>query len=552
MLSVPRSGFSNLKFSMMNLSGLMKPRMTLAALAACVVLAHVPGQAQAQVTAFKQAIAEHASDDRELARFYRENGFSAIWTGEDDSHLARRQALLSALTNAASHGLPAARYDVDGLMAQMRNAKTPRDLGQVDVALSKAYLQYARDVEYGLLEPRKVNKEIARKSQSRDGVEYLTRLIDGKPAQVMKTLPPSTPEYPRLRKEMLRLQAVIEAGGWGETVPGKKLEPGDKGDAIVKLRNRLIALGYLDRSSSRRYDSRIQAAVQQFQADHGLAEDGVAGATTLQELNVAPEKRLQSVLVAMERERWTNFERGERHVWVNLTDYTAKIMDDGKVTFETRSVVGARDSDRRSPEFSDEMEHMVINPTWNVPRSIAVKEYLPQLKKNPNAVGHLKLIDGSGRVVSREGADFTQFTAKNFPFDIKQPPSRRNALGLVKFMFPNRHNIYLHDTPQKALFARETRAYSHGCIRLAQPFEFGYALLAKQTSQPKKVFHRYLDTGRESQVDLEQHVPVHIVYRTAVMPAKGRANYRRDTYGRDQQIWKALQSAGVELGAIQS
>ncbi|MEC7961760.1 MAG: L,D-transpeptidase family protein, partial [Pseudomonadota bacterium] len=374
--------------------------------------------------------------------------------------------------------------------------------------------------------------------------------VTGQPSAVMKQLPPASPEYPRLRKEMLRLQGVIARGGWGETVPGKKLEPGDRGASIVKLRDRLMALGYLDRSATQVFDAKIQAAVQQFQADHGLAEDGVAGATTLKELNVSAETRLQSVIVAMERERWTNFERGERHIWVNLTDYTAKIVDDGKVTFRTRSVIGANSSDRRSPEFSDTMEHMVINPTWNVPRSIAVKEYLPQLKKNPNAVSHLRLIDGAGRTVSREGADFTQFSATNFPFDIKQPPSSRNALGLVKFMFPNRHNIYLHDTPQKALFSRETRAFSHGCIRLHQPFDFAYALLARQDDTPKETFQRILKTGRETQVDLDQHLPVHIVYRTAVVPAKGKANYRRDTYGRDAKIWKALQSAGVALDSV--
>ena len=335
-------------------------------------------------------------------------------------------------------------------------------------------------------------------------------------------------------------------------MPGKKLEPGDRGAAVVKLRNRLHRLGYLGRSASQTYDSQIEAAVQQFQADHGLEQDGVAGGSTLQEINVSAEKRLQSVLVAMERERWTNFERGERHIWVNLTDYTAKVVDDGKVTFRTRSVVGANKSDRRSPEFSDEMEHMVINPTWNVPRSIAVKESLPQLQRNPNAVGHLRLIDGSGRAVARDGQDFTQYTPRNFPFDIKQPPSRRNALGLVKFMFPNRHNIYLHDTPAKNLFSRETRAYSHGCIRLHQPFEFAYTLLARQDETPKETFHRILKTGRETQVDLDQHIPVHIVYRTATIPAKGKANYRRDVYGRDALIWQALQSAGVVLDDVRS
>ncbi len=180
---------------------------------------------------------------------------------------------------------------------------------------------------------------------------------------------------------------------------------------------------------------------------------------------------------------------------MNLTDFTARIVDDGKVTFETRSVVGATKSDQRSPEFSDVMEFMVINPTWNVPRSITVKEYLPMLQKNPNAAGHLRIIDSSGQVVNRGAVDFTQYTANTFPFAMKQPPSDGNALGLVKFMFPNKYNIYLHDTPSKSLFGREVRAFSHGCIRLADPFDFAYALLSRQTKDPEALFKSKLATG---------------------------------------------------------
>ena len=252
----------------------------------------------------------------------------------------------------------------------------------------------------------------------------------------------------------------------------------------------------------------------------------------------------------MERERWTNMPKGERHIMVNLADFSAKVMDNGKVTFKTRTVVGHRDSDRRSPEFSDVMEHLVINPTWNVPRSIATKEYLPMLQSNPNAVSHLTLYDGRGQVVNRGSVDFTQFNQRNFPFDIKQAPSNSNALGLVKFMFPNRHNIYLHDTPAKSLFAREVRAYSHGCIRLHKPFEFAYTLLARQTSSPKTFFHDILDTGRETQVDLEKQIPVHIMYRTAFTEAKGPMQYRRDIYGRDAKIWRALANEGVALPSV--
>jgi murein L,D-transpeptidase YcbB/YkuD len=197
------------------------------------------------------------------------------------------------------------------------------------------------------------------------------------------------------------------------------------------------------------------------------------------------------------------------------------------------------------------MEFMVINPSWYVPRSIVTKEYLPQLQQNPNAVGHIEITDSRGRRVNRQATDFSQFTARSFPFAMRQPPSQSNALGLVKFMFPNPYNIYLHDTPAKNLFGREVRAYSHGCIRLADPFDFAYTLLAKQTPDPQGFFKSQLDTGKEIQVDLKEPVPVHIIYRTAFSDAKGAIQYRRDIYGRDAKIWDALQSAGVALRGVQ-
>ena len=172
----------------------------------------------------------------------------------------------------------------------------------------------------------------------------------------------------------------------------------------------------------------------------------------------------------MERERWMNMPLGDRHIWVNLADFTAQIRDGDKVTFETRAVIGANECDRRSPEFSDEMEMMVVNPTWYVPRSITVKEYLPMLQRNPYAAGHLRIIDRAGRVVDRATRSISrQYTEHNFPFAMSQPPSDGNALGKVKFLFPNHWNIYLHDTPAKSLFDREVRAFSHGCIRLNDP-----------------------------------------------------------------------------------
>ncbi|MEO1138671.1 MAG: L,D-transpeptidase family protein [Pseudomonadota bacterium] len=510
-----------------------------------------PNAAEAQVTAFKQAVAETAAEDRELAEFYKTNGYNGVWTGGDDDK-ARRIALFQALQNAQNHGLPAPRYDADGLMDLLRDARSPRDLGLAEVAMSKTFVTLAQDMQGGVLSPSRVVSGIKRDITKRDAKLLLTSLTASDPRKFFQGLAPGTNEYKRLMKEKMRLEHLISLGGWGEVVPAKSLKPGATGPAVVALRNRLMAMGYLDRTATQSYDARIRKAVQQFQMNHGLDADGEAGAGTIKEINVSASERLKSVVVAMERERWLNLPtgKGSRHILVNLTDFSARIMDNDHETFRTRAVIGARKDGRESPEFSDEMEFMVINPTWHVPRSIAVKEYLPQMKRNRNAAGHLKLVDRRGRVVSRSRINFAAYNARNFPFAIKQPPSKRNALGLVKFMFPNKYNIYLHDTPSKNLFSHETRAYSHGCIRLQQPFDFAYQLLAVQEDNPEAFFQAKLNTGRETRVELEKKVPVHIIYRTAFTAAKGHTNYRRDIYGRDARIWGALQQAGVSLNDV--
>jgi murein L,D-transpeptidase YcbB/YkuD len=510
-----------------------------------------PHDAAAQVTAFKQAVASSAAQSDAVAQFYRENGYAPLWTGGDDTSRERRMALLRALEEASMHGLPDRGRLAADLVEQMRNARTVRSLGEVEAALSRAFVNYATNLQTGLLNPQSIDDGIVRKKHSTDPVAYLEGIRDNSPMAYMRALVPASPQYRALLREKFRLEALAAKGGWGGSVPGGKLEQGDTGPAVIALRDRLVAMGYLTRSATARYDHDLEMAVQRFQSDHGLEPDGVAGTSTIAEINKPVSERLKSVIVAMERERWLTPDRGDRHILVNQTDFTAKIIDNGDVTFETRSVIGKNQYDRRSPEFSDVMEHMVINPSWYVPRSIITKEYLPKLKNNPNAVGHIEITDSRGRVVNRSSADFSQYTARNFPYAMRQPPSRKNALGLVKFMFPNKYNIYLHDTPHKNLFSREVRAFSHGCIRLAQPFEFAYALLARQTEDPKAFFHRILSSGKETKVDLEQQVPVHIIYRTAYVTNKGRAEFRRDVYGRDAKVWDALQQAGVALPGVQ-
>ncbi|MGR3463237.1 L,D-transpeptidase family protein [Limimaricola sp.] len=507
----------------------------------------LPATGQAQVSPFRQAVAESVAGRADLAPSYRARGFAGIWTGADAAAIARRNALLSALSRAEAHGLPVSRYDPEALVAKLRAARSPEERAEMDVEMTRVFLRYARDVQTGLLEPGRVVELIRREVPLRDPAETLAGFLEADPAAFLRALAPGTLEYGRLMRARAELQRALDAGGWGPRVPETKIVAGDSGPAVVALRDRLIAMGDLAPTTSAEMDAALIAAVRAFQTRNGLAVDGVVGPGTRAELNRSAEERLQSVLVAMERERWTNMERGQRHVLVNLTDFSATIIDDGQETFRTRSVIGAEAPDRQTPEFSDVMEHMVINPSWYVPRSIVVGEYLPQLKRNRNAASQILITDRSGREVSRSSIDFSRYDERSFPYSMRQPPSNSNALGLVKFMFPNRYNIYLHDTPAKSLFGRESRAFSHGCVRLNDPFEFAYALLAAQEDDPEGFFQSRLATKREARVVLDAPVPVHLIYRTAFTDTEGRLQFRRDVYGRDRTIWDALAGAGVEI-----
>jgi L,D-transpeptidase YcbB len=503
----------------------------------------------AQSTAYRQAVAEAASLDENVAAWYRSSNYDSVWTSADDAD--RRNAILTVLETVADHGLPVARYDAAALRLAFADAQTEGDRGRLEVMMTRAYLDYAHDIHSGVLIPSKVDPGIVRDVPILNPHASMVAITTQNPLDYLHSLPPKAPTYALLMKEKLNLQRVIADQGWGALVNAASLKPGATGPAVVQLRDRLIALGYLAQTATQTYDTGIEAAVQEFQVNSGLEATGIASESTIAQINVSPEERLKSVIVAMERERWINIDRGDRYVWVNLTDFTAKIIDHGKVTFESRSVVGKNEADRRTPEFSDQIEFMVVNPSWNVPRSITTKEYLPLLQRNPNAAGQLDIIDGNGRIVPRGAVNFAAYTPKNFPFSMRQSPSDGNALGIVKFMFPNTHNIYLHDTPSKSLFAQEVRDFSHGCIRLGDPVGFAHALLAVQTADPVEEFARVLNTGRESPLKLATAVPVHLVYFTAYPTAKGKMTYRRDVYGRDALIYDALQEAGVVLRGVQ-
>ena len=499
---------------------------------------------------FRFSLLSALSKNSEAIEFYEENNFKPIWVGRDRSSRDRSSYFFKELKNTSKHALPTLRYDAIYLNNQFRKARTATELGLVEALLTSKFLEYSSNIQTGILKPASVDKEIVRKIPYRSVGDYLKTFLSVTPREFFKGLHPQSKQYSTLLTEKNRLEKIISQGGWSSELPMELLRPGDIGDDVVLLRNALIKRGYLKSNLSGNYDGNLRRAVQLFQLRHGLAPDGIAGPATFSEIGRTAEERLASVIVALERERWTNFDLGSRHVIVNLPDFSTKLFEDGALIFETRNVIGTPVDEQRTPEFSDVIEHIITNPTWNVPKSITLKEYLPEMQEDPLAHDYLELVDLDREIVPRSFVDFNEYDEETFPYDLKQMPSITNALGLVKFMFPNQYSIYLHDTPSKPLFDLEVRAFSHGCIRLQKPFEFAYELLKPQTSDPKAQFQEAIGTGEETVVYLRKPVQVHLIYRTAFVDELGVINYRRDIYGRDAAIYEALIEAGIQAKSL--
>ncbi|MDE0305316.1 MAG: L,D-transpeptidase family protein [Albidovulum sp.] len=525
-------------------------RKTLFALAtlslAFATISPTGARAEAETMAFKLALANAVSIDESLLEFYRKREFRPLWI-VGDAASNRRAALFSALEDAAGHGLPRNRYRPEELRSQFAAANTLRELAIAEASASLAYIRFARDLHTGALEPEEIDEGIKRKRRPVETDFLMTRILAPDPRSFLAILAPSDPAYLKLRKELMRLDIAIANGGWGETI-GTDIEflrPGDRGQDVVALRNRLIRMGYLSRNARVEYDIHVENAVKRFQSRHGFSADGITGPLTISALNKSAEERRVQVAASLERLRWLNQPLGNNHVLVNLADFSARIIENGQTAFYTKAVVGKSERDLNTPEFSGLMTHMIVNPVWHVPYSIASKEVLPVWKEDPTAESELLIFDKENNEVDRATIDFEQYSESNFPFSLKQPPGPLNALGEVKFMFPNKYSIYLHDTPEKNLFERDVRAFSHGCVRLGKAHELATFLLAKQVQFPERLLELALVEEEEIKFDLAEPLPIHLVYRTVWVSAGGEVNYRQDIYGRDRKIFDSLIEAGL-------
>ncbi len=494
------------------------------------------------------------SGSTEIYAYYEEHDFEPVFAGQS----ARLSALVEALTTAGEHGLPVNVETIDALNLALNSAGQPDSNAALEVMAAGAYVDFATDLTSGILDPEQItdliNIETVRPSPAVLLAQAATSLGNG---SLYESLEPQDPSYNALQEELASLESLVEAGGWGPKVSeGRTLRPGNSGDRVLVMRERLIALGYPGiEGDSKTYDTGLVDAVKAFQADNTLNPDGIVGPKTLIALNSDPSVQMQQVIVNLERRRWLNYDLGARHIFVNQASYMAYVMDYGLPTLVTRVVVGKTRLKYQTPEFIDEMTHLIVNPSWNVPQSIASQEYLPQLLRDPSVLARQNItmrVRGSGEAVDARLVDLTQYTESNFPFVLQQRPGGGNALGKVKFMFPNRFNVYLHDTPSKSLFNRDTRAYSHGCVRVQRPLDLAYTLLAPQVTDPEGAFQAARNTGRETQIDLASPIPIYLTYQSVFLDEEGELAYRVDIYGRDKVVFDALAENGVALPEIQS
>lgn len=345
---------------------------------------------------------------------------------------------------------------------------------------------------------------------------------------------------PDLEEAISQYVQLAAEGGWPKIPAGTSLREGDRNDRILLLKKRLIASADLAAPSDQEdfFDSVLTEAVQKFQTRHGLAADGIVGAKTLAALNVPISERIRQLAASLKRCQPLPPVLESRHILVNIADFTLKLYEDGELRLSMPVIVGK--TYRQTPVFSSRISSLVLNPNWEVPYSIATKDLLPKVKKDPGYLDRqgFQVFRGwkPAQKIDPATIDWTKLSARQFPYRLRQTPGPDNSLGRVKFLFPNPYDVYLHDTPAKELFQKDSRPFSSGCIRLAKPLELAAYLLQGTPLDSLENLTREIAGGKTRSVAIPAPIPIHIVYMTAWVDHEGIIQFRQDIYNRDQAM----------------
>ena len=486
----------------------------------------------------------------ELANSYAANQFKALWVTS-----AVADSVVNAIIAASADGLNPADYHIKKIEELLEKAKQEQEkdlsaIAELDILMTEALLEFGEDLLVGKVDPTTQNHFYNFKARelTQPVQELLVACSKNEDLQsFFKAVRPQSLYYENMQASLKKYQALADAGGWAKiNWPAKlKLEPNDTNINVLQLRDRLRAEGFLDSTKSANdtvYDPQVQAAMLAFQFAHGLNTDTVVGPATIKLLNISAQQKVDAIICNLERLRWGVGNLQGTYILVNAAEYRLYYFVADSLEFSTEVIIGKQHHE--TPFFTADLSSIVINPTWTVPYSIATKEMLPKLKKNPSylASQNMVLLNHSGEVIDAASINFSQYTSRNFPFIIRQEPGDNNALGHVKFNMPNPYSIYLHDTPSRSLFSKDERAFSHGCIRVNKPLELAKRILEKQESWTLDSINSIVKTHLLTTVKLEQPIPVLLTYITTYTDAQQHTFFFADVYNRDNLLLQELRN----------
>lgn len=490
----------------------------------------------------------------DIQSFYANRSFHEAWSGDGIvSEIAYE--LRFEIKQAQFDGLNPSDYNLallESFFASFESNKknntenNTSDLADFDLLMSDAFFHLAAHLELGKVDPAKLdsNWDITRKSHKVDYIDLLEAgLESGSIRKSLESLYPSFIMYRKGREVIRALDELRKSDSldWKAVKIDKTLKVGESSNTVEALRSRLIFWGYLFQnfvSDPKMYDSTMMIAVQAFQKRNGMEPDGALGKMTVNALNQSPRNLMDKAAVNMERLRWLpDSLHDSEMIVVNIANFQLDYLSKGDTLFSGKVIVGKQY--HASPIFSAPMKYIVFSPYWNVPNSIARNELIPSIRRNPNYLKqkNMEVVTHSGKLVDPSTVNWY---SKSFPYMIRQKPGGENALGLVKFMFPNKYSVYLHDTPSKSLFEREDRALSHGCIRLQNPEKFAKLLLSDMPGWTDEKIQEAMHQPKEQIVNLNREIPVVLIYLTFWADSRGQGHFRPDLYGRDGEVLAAL------------
>lgn len=501
-----------------------------------------------------------------LAEYYSVPDRRLLWV--DDSGITDRgKAVIGEIAKADDYGLRAADYRLPQIASFDPAAPDAvEQLADAELKISSAVVEYAQDARGGRIKPQSLSKNLDPKLFLPEPAEVISFIaIRSDPAAYLRSFQPNHPQFEALRKALLAERGGNQAES-SETgvvvIPnGPLLKLGVEHGQVALLRKRLevpVKAG----GNEYLYDQQLLEAVREFQKSKGGHPDGIVGSGTRQMLNgqsapqLSGQDKINLLLVNMERWRWLPQDLGAFYVDVNIPEFKLRVVGDDAVVWETRVVVGK--TNKQTPVFNDEMEEIVFRPNWYVPTSIKSEEIAPYLYRGGGFFGGgwdtsilkrqgLRIRGANGRDIDPDTIDWSRSDIRRY--EVYQPPGSNNVLGLVKFRFPNTHDVYLHDTTQKHLFANAVRANSHGCMRVQNPDQFATVLLGHDqgwdASQVNAAMHGNIDSNK---ILLKQHIPVYLTYFTARVEEDGKLAQFRDLYGHDRRMTAALSGGAVPYG----